>query len=128
LAKGILGIVLGLCLGWLWTAANAQEKSELWRQGQEVYIANCADCHRSNGEGLSDVFPALQKEPFVVGDPHPVIQLILEGKKAKVGHMPAWKNTLTDQQIAAVVTFIRQSWGNQAEAVSAEMVVKNRKR
>ena len=117
-----------LCLLGLTVAASAQEKSEQFRQGQEVYAANCADCHRSNGEGLSNVFPSLQKEAFVVGDPNPVIQLILEGRKAKVGHMPSWKNTLTDQQIAGVITFIRQSWGNQAEAVTPEMVAKNRKK
>ena len=42
--------------------------------------------------------------------------------------MPSWKNKLTDQQIAAVATFIRNNWGNQAEAVTPEMVAKNRKK
>jgi mono/diheme cytochrome c family protein len=124
----IIGILACLCVGWLSTEVGAQEKSELFRQGQAVYTANCADCHRSNGEGLPKVIANLTKSTFVTGDPNFVIQLVLEGRKATVGQMPAWKNSLTDQEIAGVITFIRQNWGNQAEAVTPELVAKNRKK
>jgi mono/diheme cytochrome c family protein len=124
----IVYVLLGLCLGGLVTMVGAQEKSELVQQGQEVYTANCADCHRSNGEGLPDTFPSFVKSAFVTGDPNPVIQIVLEGRKPTVGRMPAWKNSLTDQQIAGVITFIRQSWGNQATEVTPVMVAKNRKK
>jgi mono/diheme cytochrome c family protein len=124
----MISVLVCLCLGWLSTQVGAQEKSELFRQGQEVYTANCADCHRTNGEGLPNVIANLTKSTFVTGDPNPVIQLVLEGRKATVGQMPAWKNSLTDQEIAGVITFIRQNWGNQAEAVTPELVAKNRKK
>jgi mono/diheme cytochrome c family protein len=108
--------------------AGAQEKVKPPQEGQETYVANCADCHRTNGEGLPNVFPSLAKNAFVTGDPNPVIKLVLEGRKARIGHMPSWKDTLSDQHIAGVITFIRQSWGNQAEAVTPDMVAKNRKK
>ena len=62
-----------------------------------------------------------------MGDPKAVIQTILEGRKGKMGRMPAWQDRLNDQQVAAVATFIRDNWGNQAEAVTPAMVAKNRK-
>ena len=58
-----------LCLGLAGSGGMAQEKPELFQQGQEIFNANCADCHRSNGEGLPDVFPALKGNPLVMGDP-----------------------------------------------------------
>ncbi len=126
----ITGIMCGLflSLGPSCLAVAAQEKAELFQQGQQIFNSTCADCHRSNGEGLPDAFPALKGNSFVMGDPDPVIQTILEGRKGKLGQMPTWKDKLTDQQIAAVATYIRNSWGNQAEAVTAARVAKNRKK
>ncbi|MBM4288969.1 MAG: cytochrome c [Deltaproteobacteria bacterium] len=106
---------------------QAQEISGGLRQGQAVYEAHCASCHRITGAGLPNVFPSLQDNAFVAGDPVPLIRLILEGRKARVGYMPAWKNNLTDEQIAAVLTFIRQTWGNQAAEITPEQVARGRK-
>jgi cytochrome c6 len=129
LTKGIIGILFGLlltiCLGWS-VAASAQEKPQMFQQGQEIFNSGCADCHRSNGEGLPDVFPALKGNTLVLSDPEAVIQTILDGRKGKIGTMPSYKAKLTDPQIAAVVTFIRNNWGNQAAAVTPETVAKNR--
>ncbi len=127
MTKGIICLGLSLWLGLL-AAANGQEKPDLFQEGQKVFTANCADCHRSNGEGLPDVFPALKGNPLVMGDPAPVIQIILTGRKGKIGSMPSWQNTLTDQQIAGVATFIRNNWGNTAPAVAPAVVAKNRKK
>ena len=124
----IVWVMVCLCLGCLATDVPAQEKSELFRQGQEVYTSTCADCHRSNGEGLPNAIASLAKSGFVAGDPIPVVTVILEGRKGNLGRMPAWKDTLTDQQIAAVVSFIRNNWGNKAEAVTPELVGKTRKK
>lgn len=121
-------ILACLCLGCLATAAPAQEKSAPVPEGQQVYASHCADCHRSNGQGLPNAIASLANSAFVAGDPVPLITVILEGRKGNLGRMPAWKDTLTDQQIAAVVSFIRNSWGNQAGAVDPELVAKNRKK
>jgi cbb3-type cytochrome c oxidase subunit III len=102
--------------------AWAQGSGELAKQGQEVFEANCAQCHRTNGEGLPATFPALNKNPFVLGDPKPVIATVLNGRKGSLGQMPSWKDKLDDAQIAAVVTYVRQAWSNRAVPVTPAMV------
>ena len=58
-------ILTGLAL--LSGSAWAQASGDLFQQGQKVFEENCAQCHRANGEGLPATFPALNKNPFVVG-------------------------------------------------------------
>ena len=106
----------------------AQGSGELFQQGQKVYEDNCADCHRLNGKGLPGTFPAHDGNPFVVGDPGPVITTVLNGRKGNLGRMPTWKDKLDDQQIAAVISFIRQAWSNRAPAVTPAMVAAARSR
>jgi cytochrome c oxidase subunit 2 len=103
-------------------SAWAQGSGELFQQGQKVFEDNCADCHRLNGKGLPGTFPAHDGNPFVVGDPKPVIATVLNGRKSNLGPMPTWKDKLDDQQIAAVISFIRQAWSNRASAVTPAMV------
>ena len=79
-------------------------------------------CHRANGEGLPVKFPALNKNPLVLGDPQPVIGVVLNGRKGNLGKMPSWKDKLNDQEIAGVVTYIRGAWDNKTPAVTPEMV------
>jgi mono/diheme cytochrome c family protein len=114
---------LMLATGGVW----AQESGGLVAQGQIVFEDNCAQCHRTNGEGLPGSFPALNKNSFVTGDPKPVIATVLNGRKGTLGRMPMWKDDLNDQQIGAVITFIRQAWANQASAVPPAMVAEIRK-
>jgi cytochrome c6 len=118
-------------LAGLLLAANlalGQDGADLMRKGQEVYAANCADCHRTNGEGLPVKFPALKGNAFVTGDPQPVIDILINGRKGKLGQMPAWKEHLDDAQIAAVTGYIRNAWGNGAPAVKPEDVAAARKK
>ncbi len=108
--------------------ALAQGTDDLARQGKEVYINNCADCHRTNGQGLPAKFPALVNNAFVLGDPNLVIDTVLNGRRGELGRMPAWKNKLGDREIAALVTYIRQAWSNQAPGITTEMVAVQRKK
>jgi cytochrome c6 len=116
----VLLILVSLMLGG--GSAWAQGAGDLFEQGQKVFEDNCAQCHRTNGGGLPGTFPALNKNPFVVGDPKPVMATILNGRKGALGRMPSWKDNLDDRQIAAVVTYIRQAWSNRAPAVTPAMV------
>jgi cytochrome c6 len=106
--------------------AQAPPPAPLFQQGQQVFDDNCAQCHRRNGEGLPNTFPALNGDPFVVGDPRPVIATVLNGRQGKLGQMPTWKDKLSDQQIAAVVTYIRQAWSNKAAGVTPKSVGESR--
>lgn len=119
-------IILGLLLGFFlwWGTAGAQDKitAPPLPQGEEVYTENCSDCHRANGAGLPNTFPALKGNSLVQGDPAKVIDTVLFGRKGELGRMPAWKNKLDDRQVAAVVSYIRQSWSNMTPAVTPEMV------
>ena len=115
-------LVILLCMGLLGGAALAQGQGGAAQRGQGVFEENCAQCHRSNGEGLPATFPALNQNPFVLGDPQPVIATVLNGRKGSLGQMPGWQDKLDDEQAAAVVTYIRQAWSNRAAAVTAAMV------
>jgi mono/diheme cytochrome c family protein len=90
--------------------------------GETQFASTCAACHQSNGQGIKGAFPALAGDPFVVGAPAPVITTVLNGR----GGMPSWKADLTDDQIAAALTYVRSAWGNSAPPVTAAMVAVER--
>lgn len=102
-------------------AAKADDPSKVWtveelkQRGESVYTANCAACHQANGKGVPGSFAALDGSPIVAGDKAEQLKLVLNGK----GGMPAWKATLSDTEIAAVITYTRNSWSNK----SAENIV-----
>ena len=76
-------------------------------------MANCSACHRADGMGVKGAFPALAGDPFVVGPKVNPVTRVLNGR----GGMPTFKADLTDDQIAAILTYVRASWGNHADAV-----------
>ena len=115
-------VILFLGLVLLGGVALAQGQGNTIQKGQAVFEDHCAQCHRSSGEGLPATFPALNKNPFVLGDPQPVIATVLKGRKGSLGRMPGWKDKLDDEHIAAVITYTRQAWSNRAGAVTPAMV------
>lgn len=90
-----------------------EEFGALMEQGGELYIKNCSACHGSNGEG--GVGPAHAGNENLADTEH-VLVTIHEG----LGFMPPFASTLNDEQIAAVATYIRNSWGNEFGAITAE--------
>ena len=98
-------------------AATADDPNKTWTatelaaRGEKVYAANCATCHQATGAGVPGAFPALAGSQVVTGPQDGQIGILLNGKNA----MPAWKSTLSDTEIAAVITYTRNSWGNKAE-------------
>ncbi len=103
-------------------AGLALAQPEQVAQGKAEFEEHCADCHRLSGEGLPPTFPALKGNAFVQGDPGPVIDTVLNGRKGQLASMPSWKGTLSTEEAAAVITYIRQAWGNQAGPVKPEQV------
>jgi cbb3-type cytochrome c oxidase subunit III len=120
-------MALGLLVLWCISLSTAQGADKILEEGKKLFEGTCADCHRVNGQGLPNQFPALDKNVFVLGDPAKVIDTVLLGRKGKSGQMPSWKETFKDQQIAAIVTYIRQAWSNKGSEVTADMVKKRRK-
>jgi cytochrome c oxidase subunit 2 len=85
--------------------------AELSARGEKVYAANCVACHQASGQGVPGAFPALAGSQMVNGPQDPHIGIMLNGKNG----MPAWKGTLNDTEIAAVITYTRNIWGNKPE-------------
>jgi cytochrome c oxidase subunit 2 len=79
-----------------------------------VFGANCAACHQANGKGVPGAFPALDGSKVVTGPKDAQIKTVLNGvvKNGQPTAMVAWKNTLSDADIAAVITYTRNSWSN----------------
>ena len=82
---------------------------ELVARGEKVYAANCAACHRPDGKGAGPI-KALDGSALVQTDPAGQINILLNG--ANNGAMPAWRQ-LSDTEIAAVITYTKNSWSNQ---------------
>lgn len=96
--------------------------AELVERGERVFAANCAACHQADGKGLPPVFPALDGSPVVTGDASGQIELVLKGKAGTA--MAAFGGQLSDAELAAVITYTRNAWGNQSgEAVQPADVV-----
>ena len=97
--------------------------------GQVVYTQNCATCHPVDGHGVPNMNPPLIQTNYVLGDKTKLIQIVLNGFNEDVEiNGNSYSNTmpshdfLKDQQIADVLTYIRNSFTNKASAVSALMV------
>lgn len=103
--------------------------------GAMVYLNNCNACHRSNGTGADSTFPALAGNSVVAAkDPTSLIRIVLAGsampatvKAPSALAMPDFGWRLTDANVADLLTFVRASWGNQAEAVTPAQVAGVRK-
>ena len=96
-------------------AANANKTytlDELKAIGEKVYAVNCAACHQPTGMGIPGAFPALNGSPIVGGDKAGHIDLVLKGKPGTA--MPAFAQQLPDLDLAAVITYERNSWNNHS--------------
>jgi len=104
--------------------------SRAWPPGAGIYAQFCARCHGNDGRGKSSRFPALAGNPVVLASPPGgLARLVLEGgieaKTAAVpkpASMPGFKDKLNDDEIADVLSFIRNSWGNGAAPVTPKDV------
>lgn len=85
---------------------------ELTSQGEQIYIARCAACHQPNGAGLPGVFPSLIGSPIIKGPVNDHLNIVLNGKPGTA--MQAFAKQLSAQEIAAVITFERNAWGNNS--------------
>ncbi|WP_458783155.1 cytochrome c oxidase subunit II [Vibrio vulnificus] len=91
---------------------------ELMAQGEAIYSARCAVCHQANGMGIPGAFPAIKGSAIATGDRDKHIDIVLNGKAGTA--MQAFANQLSEQEIASVVTYQRNAFGNDTgDAVQA---------
>jgi cytochrome c oxidase subunit 2 len=91
--------------------AKTYSLAELMSRGEKVYAANCVACHQANGKGLPPAFPALEGSKIAKGAKAAHIAIVLHGKPNTA--MAAYGGQLGDGDIAAVVTYERNAWGNK---------------
>lgn len=86
------------------------DKDELMRIGQQVHLSQCAACHQPNGQGIPGVFPAVAGSDVALNDRARHIEVIVNGVAGSA--MQSFRNNLSMSEIAAVVTYQRNAWGN----------------
>ncbi len=103
------------------------EEKEETKSGEALYKAYCASCHKPDGTGLGAVFPALKASASVKGDKSALINIFLNGSISETGpeQMPAFK-FLSDEEGAAILSYIRKSWGNNGTAIQEQEIKKHR--
>lgn len=104
-------------------------RQKLITDGEEVYKKYCLTCHQADGGGVPNMTPPLIQTSFVLGDKEKLIHIVLDGLKnvdiddeTYNNPMPALGSVLKDQEIADVLTYVRNSFGNNASAVTASEV------
>jgi mono/diheme cytochrome c family protein len=112
-------------------SGNAQLQTGLAASvaGKQVYLTQCLACHQVDAAGVQGMNPPLIKTKFVLGDKPTLVKIVLNGMTGAVNingdtyhNVMAPHSELTDQQIADVLTYVRNSFGNKASAVTAAQV------
>lgn len=101
--------------------------------GQAIFAGTCAACHQASGQGSPGLDPPLAGSEYVTGDAGRMIRIVLRGLTGPVtvrgaqynGQMPPWQQ-MSDAELAAVISYVRSSWGNAAGAVTGEDVARER--
>lgn len=101
--------------------------------GKQVYTANCVACHQAGGGGVAGVFPPLDGSEWVAGDARVLANILLSGIEGEMrvkgqsyaGSMPSFRQ-LGDAELAAVASYVRSAWSNQAAPVPADLVARER--
>lgn len=110
--------------------AGANDLSALMEKGKQVFTTTCQACHQANGAGIPGAFPPLNESEWVTGSSKRLVAIVLHGIQGEItvkgqkyqSVMPPFKDHLKPEDIAAVTTYIRNSFGNKADLVSVEMV------
>jgi len=113
---------------------SAAQAAALAKQGAKLYEKHCADCHQRGGEGVPRIYPPLlDNDSILMSYPINGIRVVVNGgfppstkDNTRPYGMPPFSHDLSDVEIAAVLTFIRQAWGNRSPPVSPAEVTSAR--
>lgn len=92
------------------TVGKTWTQDELMVKGEEVYLKNCVACHQPNGQGIPPAFPSLVGQGLSIGPIEAHIDIVVNGKAGSA--MQSFSGQLNAAEIAAVVTYERNAWGN----------------
>lgn len=115
------------------TTEVAKEEKPKTHPGKATYMTYCMTCHMKEGEGVPNLNPPLTDKEWIEGDKTRLITIVLNGLQGEIevagekwNSVMASHSFLNDQQIADVLSYVRESFGNNAEAVTAEEVAATR--
>ncbi len=114
-------------------ASGTLTREDQIKAGQQLFTGTCSVCHQANGEGLPGVFPPLAKSDFLAADPKRAIDIVLHGLSGKVtvngkeftSVMPPMSQ-LNDDEVANILTYVLNSWGNPGGRIEKDEVAKMR--
>lgn len=99
--------------------ASPAASSGLIAEGEQIFNSVCIACHQPGGKGIAGIYPALNGNPLITqDDPTYPITTVLNGR----GGMPRFNSSFSNEQIAAVLSYVRQAWDNDAGPVSPDQV------
>jgi mono/diheme cytochrome c family protein len=104
------------------TVPLTPEEQQRFTAGREVYQTLCVACHQPDGRGREQLAPALVGSEFALGPADITVRIVLNGKEGSTGLMPPLGAAMTDDQIAAALTYIRREWGHTAAPVDSSTV------
>ena len=125
--KTILSLTFITATCWF-AIAQDDTLQQSMKRGSEVYTANCATCHMAEGEGVESAFPPLAKTDYVK-DAKRAINIVLKGQEGEIKvngktyNVPmAALGHLSDQEVADVLNYVRNSWGNKNPMIKTAQV------
>ena len=86
--------------------------------GEQLFLENCAECHQADGKGLASIYPALAGSELVKGSGVDVALVLIIGR----GEMPSFSGSISDDEIATIINYVRNAWGNSGAFISAETI------
>ena len=129
-AKIPIALVLSLAVVLTFMSSSIQnDLGESIRRGKEVYIEVCATCHKSNGKGSRGKYPPLAHSNYLMADKERSIKIVINGLIGPIAvndivyDNEMLPSDLTEQETMDVLNYIRNSWGNQGEAVTLDEVM-----
>ena len=129
MTKTFLLTVLSAASLFLLSFSPADELADSVKRGQAVYTSTCVSCHQADGAGVPGVFPPLAKSDYLMSDAKRAIRTVLHGLEDEIivngepynQQMPA-QSHLTDEQVADVLNYVRNTWGNKGPALTPVQV------
>ncbi|WP_185958330.1 DUF7133 domain-containing protein [Fodinibius sediminis] len=101
------------------------DEKERFELGKQLFATSCGSCHQEDGKGMKGMAPPLVNSKWVLGKPSHLIRILLDGKEGEM-RMPPVGDRYSDEEIAAIATYIRQAWGHKEHPVPPSLVMEVR--
>lgn len=127
--------LLTICFGVSFYMNSQNREENSMKRGQAVYNTKCVSCHMANGKGIPRAFPPLAKSDYLMSNINRSIDILLNGLNGKItvngvlynGSMIPYKSSLSNKEIADVLNYIRNSWGNSGDFIEEKTIAIARK-